>query len=182
MMHMEVNGGGPVPHPFICSCVTGGEEGGWTVYLNQVSKQGPFRRYFEHLPMNELEAVFLPLRELSMASTSRVLPLLRCEAPLLMITCEKGLGFRPAWGFCQVCVPAVPCVQVTGELSVEPPLQLPGLRGGIFSDEPGLGKTVTALSLILKTQVGLLGAGRWRGFGGVDVCVVTGSARVHACY
>lgn len=96
-----------------------------------------------------------------------------------MKTCEKGLGFRPAWGFCQVCVPAVPCVQVTGELAVEPPLQLPGLRGGIFSDEPGLGKTVTALSLILKTQVGLLGAGRWRGFGGVDVCVVRGSAWVH---
>ncbi|KAF8062721.1 hypothetical protein HT031_004051 [Scenedesmus sp. PABB004] len=42
--------------------------------------------------------------------------------------------------------------QVTGELSVEPPPAVRDVCGGFFCDEPGLGKTVTALSLILKTQ------------------------------
>lgn len=36
MLHREVNGGGEMPHPFVRSAVTGGEAGGWTVYLNQV--------------------------------------------------------------------------------------------------------------------------------------------------
>ncbi|KAI8470158.1 MAG: SNF2 family N-terminal domain-containing protein [Monoraphidium minutum] len=41
--------------------------------------------------------------------------------------------------------------QVTGELSVEEPPPLADVRGGFFCDEPGLGKTVTSLSLVLKT-------------------------------
>lgn len=41
---------------------------------------------------------------------------------------------------------------VSGELSPETPSEVEDFRGGLFCDEPGLGKTVTALSLILKTQ------------------------------
>nr|XP_024399030.1 F-box protein At3g54460-like isoform X2 [Physcomitrium patens] len=41
---------------------------------------------------------------------------------------------------------------VSGELSPEKPPEVHDFRGGLFCDEPGLGKTVTALSLILKTQ------------------------------
>lgn len=41
---------------------------------------------------------------------------------------------------------------LTGDLSPETPPCITDLRGGLFCDEPGLGKTVTALSLILKTQ------------------------------
>lgn len=41
---------------------------------------------------------------------------------------------------------------VSGELSPETPPEVQDFRGGLFCDEPGLGKTVTALSLILKTQ------------------------------
>jgi hypothetical protein len=51
----------------------------------------------------------------------------------------------------RVCV--FVCLQVTGELSVDPQEVLHDIQGGFFCDEPGLGKTVTALSLILKTQV-----------------------------
>ncbi|GLC42941.1 hypothetical protein PLESTB_001816700 [Pleodorina starrii] len=39
----------------------------------------------------------------------------------------------------------------SGELRTSPPPPLPQMRGGFFCDEPGLGKTVTALSLVLKT-------------------------------
>lgn len=41
---------------------------------------------------------------------------------------------------------------VSGDLSPEMPAQVHDFQGGLFCDEPGLGKTVTALSLILKTQ------------------------------
>lgn len=41
---------------------------------------------------------------------------------------------------------------VSGELSPEAPSEVQDFQGGLFCDEPGLGKTVTALSLILKTQ------------------------------
>ncbi|XP_002965572.2 F-box protein At3g54460 [Selaginella moellendorffii] len=40
---------------------------------------------------------------------------------------------------------------VTGEISIEMP-ELSDFRGGLFCDEPGLGKTITALSLVLKSQ------------------------------
>eukprot|EP00775_Hariotina_reticulata_P009276 gene9276-9441_t len=42
--------------------------------------------------------------------------------------------------------------KVTGELSLDPPQPTRDIKGGFFCDEPGLGKTVTALALILKTQ------------------------------
>ncbi|KAH7440483.1 hypothetical protein KP509_04G109900 [Ceratopteris richardii] len=41
---------------------------------------------------------------------------------------------------------------LTGDLSPEAPSSITDFRGGLFCDEPGLGKTVTALCLILKTQ------------------------------
>ncbi|CAM6103765.1 unnamed protein product [Calypogeia fissa] len=41
---------------------------------------------------------------------------------------------------------------VTGDFTSEAPSPVTDFRGGLFCDEPGLGKTVTALSLILKTQ------------------------------
>uniref|UniRef100_A0A6S8PQY3 F-box domain-containing protein n=1 Tax=Dunaliella tertiolecta TaxID=3047 RepID=A0A6S8PQY3_DUNTE len=40
----------------------------------------------------------------------------------------------------------------SGELQVDPPPQFEQMRGGFFCDEPGLGKTVTALALILRTR------------------------------
>lgn len=39
----------------------------------------------------------------------------------------------------------------SGHLSIEPPPTVHDVRGGLFCDEPGLGKTVTALGVILKT-------------------------------
>eukprot|EP00879_Flechtneria_rotunda_P016320 GHRR01017075.1.p1 GENE.GHRR01017075.1~~GHRR01017075.1.p1 ORF type:complete len:534 (+),score=217.82 GHRR01017075.1:904-2505(+) len=42
--------------------------------------------------------------------------------------------------------------QIIGDLAMEPPNFINDIKGGFFCDEPGLGKTVTALSLILKTQ------------------------------
>jgi hypothetical protein len=44
-----------------------------------------------------------------------------------------------------------PASQATGAVSCDAPPPCPQLRGGFFCDEPGLGKTVTALSLIMKT-------------------------------
>ncbi|KAH9292175.1 hypothetical protein KI387_042634 [Taxus chinensis] len=41
---------------------------------------------------------------------------------------------------------------VSGEVSPGIAPTVTGFRGGMFCDEPGLGKTVTALSLVLKTQ------------------------------
>ncbi|CBI40154.3 unnamed protein product, partial [Vitis vinifera] len=41
---------------------------------------------------------------------------------------------------------------VTGEIVTGMPPLIRDFRGGMFCDEPGLGKTITALSLILKTQ------------------------------
>ncbi|GBG65906.1 hypothetical protein CBR_g54197 [Chara braunii] len=41
---------------------------------------------------------------------------------------------------------------VSGAFSSEAPSSICDFRGGLFCDEPGLGKTVTALSLVLKTQ------------------------------
>ncbi|GAX78477.1 hypothetical protein CEUSTIGMA_g5916.t1 [Chlamydomonas eustigma] len=40
----------------------------------------------------------------------------------------------------------------SGEVLIDPPQPLKVTRGGFFCDEPGLGKTITALSLILKTK------------------------------
>eukprot|EP00892_Ulva_mutabilis_P003989 jgi/Ulvmu1/1962/UM012_0123.1 len=39
----------------------------------------------------------------------------------------------------------------SGHLSEEPPQAVRDVRGGLFCDEPGLGKTATALAVILKT-------------------------------
>ncbi|KAJ7544027.1 hypothetical protein O6H91_09G062200 [Diphasiastrum complanatum] len=41
---------------------------------------------------------------------------------------------------------------ITGDLTPDIPTEVVDFRGGLFCDEPGLGKTVTALALILKTQ------------------------------
>ncbi|CAE6076252.1 unnamed protein product [Arabidopsis arenosa] len=41
---------------------------------------------------------------------------------------------------------------VTGDIITEAAPKVKDFRGGMFCDEPGLGKTITALSLILKTQ------------------------------
>lgn len=41
---------------------------------------------------------------------------------------------------------------VSGEVSLGADPIVPDFKGGMFCDEPGLGKTVTTLSLILKTQ------------------------------
>ncbi|CAD5325799.1 unnamed protein product [Arabidopsis thaliana] len=41
---------------------------------------------------------------------------------------------------------------VTGDIITEAAPMVKDFRGGMFCDEPGLGKTITALSLILKTQ------------------------------
>ncbi|KAJ7515095.1 hypothetical protein O6H91_23G071000 [Diphasiastrum complanatum] len=41
---------------------------------------------------------------------------------------------------------------ITGDLTRDIPTEVVDFRGGLLCDEPGLGKTVTALALILKTQ------------------------------
>ena len=41
---------------------------------------------------------------------------------------------------------------VTGALAPDPPPHAAGARGGLLCDEPGLGKTITALALILRTR------------------------------
>ena len=46
-------------------------------------------------------------------------------------------------------------MQATGEVQLEAPDPVREVQGGFFCDEPGLGKTITALSLILRT-LGLL--------------------------
>ncbi|KAL0035614.1 hypothetical protein WJX79_002795 [Trebouxia sp. C0005] len=58
--------------------------------------------------------------------------------------CWKGLvssGGLPCW----VCT-------ATGQFAVDPPPALTDCRGGLFCDEPGLGKTITGLALICKTR------------------------------
>jgi hypothetical protein len=52
-----------------------------------------------------------------------------------------------------VPAPSLTAQQVTGACSQLAPDAVHDIQGGFFCDEPGLGKTVTALSLILKTQV-----------------------------
>mmetsp|Transcript_17744 Transcript_17744/g.45445 ORF Transcript_17744/g.45445 Transcript_17744/m.45445 type:complete len:1390 (-) Transcript_17744:249-4418(-) len=41
--------------------------------------------------------------------------------------------------------------QATGKAQADPPPPVHDIRGGLFCDEPGLGKTITALSLILSS-------------------------------
>ncbi|KAL0025980.1 hypothetical protein WJX77_010392 [Trebouxia sp. C0004] len=58
--------------------------------------------------------------------------------------CWKGLvssGGLPCW----VCT-------ATGQFALDPPQALTDCRGGLFCDEPGLGKTITGLALICKTR------------------------------
>ncbi|KAL3136547.1 hypothetical protein ABBQ38_005794 [Trebouxia sp. C0009 RCD-2024] len=58
--------------------------------------------------------------------------------------CWKGLvssGGLPCW----VCT-------ATGDFALDPPARLQDCRGGLFCDEPGLGKTITGLALISKTR------------------------------
>jgi hypothetical protein len=40
---------------------------------------------------------------------------------------------------------------VDGSISLEPPSLSPDVRGGLLCDEPGMGKTITVIALILKT-------------------------------
>lgn len=42
--------------------------------------------------------------------------------------------------------------ELTGRVTSERPRPAPDARGGLFCDEPGLGKTVTVLALLLATQ------------------------------
>ncbi|KAL0050649.1 hypothetical protein WJX82_004168 [Trebouxia sp. C0006] len=58
--------------------------------------------------------------------------------------CWKGLVSSdglPCW----VCT-------ATGQFALDPPPALTDCRGGLFCDEPGLGKTITGLALICKTR------------------------------
>lgn len=57
--------------------------------------------------------------------------------------------------FSHFCPQHFSTVQATGEVQLEAPDPVREVQGGFFCDEPGLGKTITALSLILRT-LGLL--------------------------
>lgn len=50
---------------------------------------------------------------------------------------------------------AVWCNLATGDVSTEPPPRVLDFRGGLLCDDPGLGKTITMLALVVRT-VGLL--------------------------
>jgi SNF2 family DNA or RNA helicase len=50
--------------------------------------------------------------------------------------------------------------EVTGAIPDKPPPALRDCRGGLLCDEPGLGKTITVLALVLRTH-GMLPAPRY---------------------
>lgn len=64
----------------------------------------------------------------------------------------------------------------SGEVLTEPPPALRSVRGGLFTDEPGLGKTITAVSWVCLVGWRMLAVatvrivrGKLQGAGGVDV-------------
>ena len=66
---------------------------------------------------------------------------------------EASLMPHPTWRFFQTKdgLPLWGCA-ATGNIRTEEPPTVTDIRGGFFCDEPGLGKTITALALVLRTK------------------------------
>ncbi|CAL8471722.1 g11264 [Coccomyxa elongata] len=66
---------------------------------------------------------------------------------------EASLMPHPTWRFFQTKdgLPLWGCA-ATGNIRTDEPPSVTDIRGGFFCDEPGLGKTITALALVLRTK------------------------------
>lgn len=66
---------------------------------------------------------------------------------------EASLTPHPTWRFFQTKdgLPLWGCA-ATGNIRTDEPPSVTDIRGGFFCDEPGLGKTITALALVLRTK------------------------------